>query len=163
MRLPPRLRAALAPQPVFAHCDIPCGIYDPHEAQVAAHTVIRMDDLIAELPTKGLSDVEQRNAIVRYVQVKEQHAERVKSEVRIIWGDYFKDEHVQKFPELPALVWKIMKQAGKCKQSVDKKAAEELLASVNQFAEIFWKTKDKVPTTVTAPYPTAKPMVVPKA
>jgi nickel superoxide dismutase len=162
MSLVRSLRLRLAPEPVFAHCDIPCGIYDPHEAQVAAHTVARMNDLIAELPTKGLSDAEQRNAFTRYVSVKETHAEKVKHEVRIIWADYFKDEHLQKFPELNNLVFKIMKQAGKCKQSTDKKASEELLAEVNQFAEIFWKTKDKQTQTVTAPYPTARPMVVPR-
>jgi len=121
-----------------------------------------MDDLIAELPTKRLSDVEQRNAFARYVQVKEQHAEKVKSEARILWGDYFTEEHAAKFPELPGLVWKIMKQAGTCKQGTDPKAAEELLASVNRLAEVFWKTKDKSTTTVTAPYPTERPLVVPK-
>jgi len=155
------LQRWLEPETVYAHCDIPCGIYDPHEAIVAAQTCVRMTDLIAELPTKGLSDVEMRNSFVRYIGTKETHAEKAKHEVRIIWGDYFKDEHLKVAPELHALVWKIMKQGGKVRQSADKQAALDLLDSVNKFAEIFWKTKDKPTHTVEAPYPTKKPMMVP--
>lgn len=155
------LQRWLEPETVHAHCDIPCGIYDPHEAIVAAQTCVRMTDLIAELPTKGLSDVEMRNSFVRYIKTKEDHAEKAKHEVRVIWGDYFKDEHLKVAPELHALTWKIMKQGGKVRQSTDKQAALDLLESVNKFAEIFWKTKDKSTHAVEAPYPTKKPMMVP--
>ena len=155
-------RRWLEPETVHAHCDIPCGIYDPHEAIVAAQTCVRMNDLIAELPTKGLSDMEMRNSFIRYVKTKEDHAERTKHEVRVIWGDYFKDEHLIKFaPDLHTLTWKIMKQASKVRQSTDKQAALDLLDSVNKFAEIFWKTKEKTTHTVEAPYPTKRPMMVP--
>lgn len=149
------------PEIVHAHCDIPCGIYDPHEAIVAAQTCVRMTDLIAELPSKGLSDTEARNSFVRYINTKETHAERAKHEVRIIWGDYFKDEHLKVAPDLHGLVWKIMKQGGKVRQSTDKQAALDLLDSVNKFAEIFWKTKEKAAHAVEAPYPTKRPMIVP--
>jgi nickel superoxide dismutase len=155
------IRRWLEPETVYAHCDIPCGIYDPHEAIVAAQTCVRMTDLIAELGTKGLSDVETRNAIVRYVQTKELHAERAKHEVRIIWGDYFKEDHLKVAPDLHQLVWKIMKQGSKVRQSTDKQAALDLLDSINKFAEIFWKTKEKSTHQVEAPYPTKKPMMVP--
>jgi nickel superoxide dismutase len=103
-----------------------------------------------------------RNSFVRYVNTKEVHAERVKHEVRIIWGDYFKDEHLKVAPDLHGLVWKIMKQGGKVRQTTDKQAALDLLDSVNRFAEIFWKTKQKETHTVKAPYPTERPMMVPK-
>src|ERR1041385_2050755 len=126
------LRRLLEPEPVFAHCDIPCGIYDPHEAIVAAQTCVRMTDLIAELPANA-TDMESRNKFVRYVKTKEDHAEKCKHEVRVIWGDYFKDEHVQKFPDLHTTVFKIMKQGSKVRQSVDKQAALDLLDSVNKF------------------------------
>lgn len=154
-------RRWLEPETVHAHCDIPCGIYDPHEAIVAAQTCVRMTDLIAELPTKGLSDSDMRNSFIRYVKTKEDHAERAKHEVRVIWGDYFKDEHLKVAPDLHQLTWKIMKQASKVRQSTDKQAALDLLDSVNKFAEIFWKTKEKTAHTVEAPYPTKKPMMLP--
>jgi len=151
----------------YAHCDIPCGIYDPHHAQLAAHTVIRMVNLIGELPPiKPEMTVEQRQEALhklnRYIATKEQHAEIVKHEVRIIWGDYFKPEHLQKFPELHELVWKIMKLASKARQEINLQASEELLENVNKFAEIFWQAKDVKTAKVKAPYPTGRELVLPK-
>lgn len=122
-----------------AHCDIPCGIYDPHAAQVAAHTVIRMNQLIADLPT---DDTETYGAkLGRYVSVKEEHAELVKKEIRILWGDYFRPEHVEQYPNLHNLVFTTMKQASAARQNVSMDNAQSLLASVQEISEIFWKTK----------------------
>ena len=134
------------PEPVYAHCDIPCGIYDPHEAQIAALTVIRMDQLIGELsPPAAEAKPEERAAhaakLTRYTAVKEQHAERVKHEVRVIWGDYFTPDHAKQFPQAHDLVWRILKQASKCRQGTALADALELLKLVQEFAEIFWQTK----------------------
>ncbi len=134
-----RVVAAIAPRhTVHAHCDIPCGIYDPSVAEYGARTVARMVELINQ--NLG-DDLTQRNQFARCVAVKEQYAESVKHEIRVIWGDYFKPEHVEKYPQLHDLTWRIMKQAGKCKQTVDAQAAAELQALVKQFADIFWETK----------------------
>ncbi len=136
-----RLLAALAPRhTVHAHCDIPCGIYDPAVAQISARTVARMVELINQIPA-GSTDPQDRNKMIRCVQVKEQHAETVKRELQIIWSDYFKPEHLEKYPELHDLTWKALKQAGKCKQSVDVEAAAELERLVDRFAVLFWATK----------------------
>ncbi len=134
------------PATVHAHCDIPCGIYDPHLAQIAAHTVVRMNQLINDLaiPDAGAPKAERDrylNSLGRYVAVKEEHAELVKKEVRIIWGDYFKPEHLEKFPDLHTTVWNIMKLGSKARQNVDLQAAQDLLAEVQKFAEAFWATK----------------------
>ena len=97
-----------------AHCDIPCGIYDPHLAQVAALTVIRMDDLMADLVAAHKEhDAEFMNSMGRYVAVKEEHAELCKREIRVIFGDYFKKEHIEKYPELPELTHKIFQLGSK--------------------------------------------------
>ena len=143
------------PGAVNAHCDIPCGIYDPHGAQVAAHSVIRMTQLIQE-------NKDDHHALARYVKVKEEHAELCKHEIRIIWGDYVKPEHAEKHPEIHELAWKIMKQASAARQNIDLKAAEELLESVNRFAEIFWETKGISTRRAKAPYPTEREMVYPE-
>ena len=135
-----RLVAALAPrQTAHAHCDVPCGIYDPATAQLAARTVSRMVELLQGLPVGGA--LEDRNKFIRCIAVKEQHAEQVKRDVQVIWSDYFKPEHLAQFPELHDLTWKILKQAGKCKQSVDAAAAADLEVQVARFAEIFWSSK----------------------
>ncbi|HTT73963.1 MAG TPA: superoxide dismutase, Ni [Thermoplasmata archaeon] len=134
------------PRAVYAHCDIPCGIYDPHEAQIGALTVIRMDQLIGELAAPAMdAKPEDRAAYVaklaRYTAVKEQHAERVKQEVRVIWGDYFTADHVKQFPQTHDLVFKILKQGSKARQGTNLADAQELLKQVQEFAEIFWQTK----------------------
>ncbi len=134
-----RIAAAIAPRhTVHAHCDIPCGIYDPHAAELAARTVARMVELIND--NLG-DDVAQRNKFMRCVAIKEEHAEIVKRELQVIWSDYFKPEHLEKYPQLHDLTWRTLKQAGACKQSVDPAAAAKLQAMVKEFADIFWETK----------------------
>lgn len=139
-----------------AHCDIPCGIYDPHLAQMAAHTVIRMTNLINELKDSDM------HKLVRYTHVKEEHAELVKKEVRILWGDYFKDEHLKEHPNLNELVFKTMKLASKARQEVNIDAANQLLATVQEIAQIFWKTKGRETVRVPSSYPSGGELVLPK-
>lgn len=125
-----------------AHCDIPCGIYDPHMAQIAALTVVRMNQLIEGLE-HGSGGKKEHDAFInsmsRYIAVKEEHAELVKHEVRIIWGDFFKADN--RPDGLHDLVDNIMKLASKARQNVDMDAAQQLLEEVNKFAEAFWKAK----------------------
>ena len=136
-----RLTDLLAPRTVVhAHCDIPCGIYDPAGAQQAAQTVARMVELIGQIAA-GSTAVADRNKFIRCVTVKEEHAEIVKHEVQVIWSDYFKPEHLEAHPDLHDKVWKLLKLAGKNKQSVDAEAAAQLEAAVKEFSEIFWSTK----------------------
>ena len=144
------LDALFPAQRVFAHCDIPCGIYDPHLAQVGALTVIRMNQLIEALqkPAEGASKLDQdryENSLARYIAVKEEHAELVKREVRVIWGDYFRPEHLEKHANLHATTWNIMKLGSQARQQVNMQVAQDLLGEVQRFAEIFWDTKG-VPT-----------------
>ena len=146
-----------------AHCDIPCGIYDPIIAQIAALTVIRMIDLIEELEkTHGDNkDAEYHNSMARYVMVKEEHGIKCKEEIRIIWGEYMKPHHIEQFPELHSIAFNIMQIGSKAKQTVDREAAIQLLEEVNKFAEIFWKTKGIETKRVKAPYPPNEEVVYP--
>ena len=125
---------------VHAHCDVPCGIYDPHQAELAAQTVARMVELIGQLPKEGRTDADMQK-FIRCVSIKEQHAEIVKHEIQVIWSDYFKPEHVERYPDLHDRTWKILKLASKNKQNIDAAAAAELEAAVKEFADIFWSTK----------------------
>lgn len=127
------------PRVAYAHCDIPCGIYDPHLAQIAALTTVRMNQLIGALPNP-VSQQDQAK-LSRYVSVKEEHAELCKRELRILWADYFKPEHVQQYPDLHDLFWNAMKNASKVRQEISAEAAQELGSNVQQITEIFWKTK----------------------
>jgi nickel superoxide dismutase len=157
----------LPAQSAFAHCDIPCGIYDPHNAQVAAHSVIRMTQMIDDLDVSSENppfDERKRiiSQIARLTKVKEDHAEIVKHEVRIIWGDYFKPEMLKDHPDLHDLVFRIMKSASKSRQEVNPEEAKNLLTLVQEFAEIFWKTKKRETMRVPSGYPTEGEIVLPK-
>jgi len=131
----------LAPKTtVRAHCDIPCGIYDPAGAVLAARTVARMVELIGQIDPASTA-VADKNKFNRCVTVKEQHAELVKHEVQIIWSDYFKPEHLEANPDLHTKVWNVLKLASRNKQNVDAEAAAQLEAAVKDFSDIFWSTK----------------------
>lgn len=152
----------------YAHCDIPCGIYDPHQAQLAAHTVIRMTNLINNLKASSSEPpFDERKKIIsqisRYTRVKEEHAEIVKHEIRVLWGDYFKEEHLKEYPNLHSVVFKTMKLASKARQEINIDAANELLENVQQIAEIFWKTKNIKLAKIKSPYPSGGTIVIPKS
>src|SRR3989338_11212228 len=89
------------PKIAYAHCDIPCGIYDPKPAQLAAATILKMVQKIKELPSDGTPEeiLQARNSFVRMVLVKEEHGRICKNELTILFSDYFKEEHLEKFPD----------------------------------------------------------------
>lgn len=124
----------LPSKPVYAHCDIPCGIYDPKPSQMAAQTVLKMAQKIKELPK------DDTHGLIRMVNVKEQHAEICKREILILWTDYFKSEHLEKFPDLHNLVWKTAKLCSDNKRAVDETKAKELVEAVDKIADIFNET-----------------------
>lgn len=126
---------------VYAHCDIPCGIYDPLTAQLAAKTVLTMAQKINALPKENPT-VNDRNSFVRMVLTKEQHAELCKREILILWTDYFKPEHLEKFPDLHDLVWKTTKLCSDNKRAVDEDKAQALMKAVDEIADIFGQTKN---------------------
>ena len=146
---------------VSAHCDIPCKIYDPAAAQYAVLSVIRFLDLINEIDD---SNMNKKNTaeIARLTIQKEEHAQIAKDEIVTIWGDYFKEPQIIKFPEVHELVHGIMMSGSKSKQTLNRENAEDLLNKVNRFAEIFWATKDIETENLVSPYPPSMPVVYPK-
>ncbi len=120
-----------------AHCDIPCGIYDPISAKIAAQTVQKMVLRIEAIEDTG--DAAYANTMGRYVTVKEEHAELCKHELRVLWADYTwpgTDAN-----EIAAKFNAALKLAGQCKQTVSMENAEALVAAVDEIATIFWGTK----------------------
>tara|TARA_B100000579_G_C22729646_1_gene803554 strand:+ start:129 stop:632 length:504 start_codon:yes stop_codon:yes gene_type:complete len=146
---------------VSAHCDIPCKIYDPISSQIAALTIIRLVDLIEEIDKNDSLSVNDQMQLARLTAQKEEHGHKVKDEIRVIWGDYIKQPQLEKFPELHELTHSIMLLASKAKQSVDKKASIQLLEKVNQFAEIFWKSKNIDTYKAICPYPPEQELIYP--
>ena len=132
MRLPslrrPRLEAT-------AHCDLPCGVYDPAQARIEAESV------------KAIQEKYQQNEDpvfrTRAILIKEQRADLVKHHLWVLWTDYFKPPHFEKYPNLHALFNEATKLAGAsgAKGSVDAAVAEQLLGKIDEIAKIFWETK----------------------
>ncbi|MBL4631287.1 MAG: superoxide dismutase, Ni [Paraglaciecola sp.] len=145
-----------------AHCDIPCKIYDPSGAQVAALSVLRFVDLINELADKTQLSVADHAQLSRLVREKEIHAKKVKDEIVVIWGDYFKQPQFDTFPDISKLVHNILLTGSACKQHIARDKAETLLQLVNQFAAAFWTTKGVETYTATCPYPPSEQVIYPK-
>jgi nickel superoxide dismutase len=123
-----------APEAVFAHCDLPCGVYDPAQARIEAESV----KAIMEKYQDSQDPVFRERAVM----IKEERAELVKHHLWVLWTDYFKPAHVEEFPELHDLFWKTTKLAGECKHKVDVAVAQELLDNIHEIDQIFWKTKE---------------------
>ena len=119
-------------KPVYAHCDLPCGVYDPVQAKIEAVSVHKIMEKYAEL-----SETDKTRAII----IKEQRAELVKHHLWVLWTDYFKPEHLEKYSNLHELFWYATKQAGQCKKSTDPGEGQKLLDQIDEIARIFWETK----------------------
>ena len=130
----------LRPSIAYAHCDVPCGIYDVRPAQIAAETIVKMVEKIEALPKEN-STVADRNLSVRAVWTKEEHARRCKEELLILWTDFFKREHLEMFPDMHETFWQAAKLCSRNKQEVNMDAAQELKKAVNDIAAMFAKAK----------------------
>jgi len=131
-----RLPRLLAPRTVAsAHCDLPCGVYDPAQARIEAESVKAIIDKY-----QASSDPEFRT---RALIIKEQRSELVKHHLWVLWTDYFKAPHFEKYPNLHQLFNEATKLAGAsgAKGSVDAAVAEQLLAKIEEISKIFWETK----------------------
>jgi nickel superoxide dismutase len=131
-----RLISTLTPKSIVsAHCDLPCGVYDPAQARIEAESVKAITEKY-----QASDDPEFRT---RAIMIKEQRAELVKHHLWVLWTDYFKPPHFQKYPELHTLFNEATKLAGAAgtKGSVDPQVGTQLLAKIDEIAKIFWETK----------------------
>ena len=136
MAISSTLRGIFGVREAAAHCDIPCGIYDPIAAKIAAQTVQKMVLRMGQL--EG-DDAAAQNSLSRYITVKEEHAELCKHELRVLWADYTWPDTDPN--EIAAKCNAALKLAGQCKQTVSMENAEALVAAVDDIATVFWATK----------------------
>ena len=120
------------PRTAYAHCDLPCGIYDPAQARIEAESCYK----IIEKHNASKDPAFQQRAIL----IKEQRADMVKHHLDVLWHDYFKPEHLEKFPELHDLFWKAAKQASAVKGSLDQAEATKLLEMIDKIDDIWRKS-----------------------
>ena len=125
----------------YAHCDGPCGVYDPSSARVAAEAVLSMEKKVAALG--DAQDAATVNTRTRFIAIKEQQAELAKHELDILWHDYFKPEHLEKFPALHDTFWKAAKLCSKNKTEQNAANGEALLQAIEEIHKMFWATKGR--------------------
>jgi nickel superoxide dismutase len=132
---------------VQAHCDGPCGIYDPASARIAAEAVVSMTKKILDLEACDCSDAKTAaaylNTMSRYVAIKEEQAHIAKSELLVLWTDYFKPPHLEKYPDLHEKFWNAAKLCSTCKVEVNAQACADLMSAIEEIHNIFWATKDR--------------------
>ena len=131
-----RLPRVLAPRTVVhAHCDLPCGVYDPAQARIEAESVKAISEKY-----QANNDPEFRT---RALIIKEQRAELVKHHLWVLWTDYFKPAHFEKYPQLHTLFNEATKLAGGsgAKGNTDPATADQLLGKIDEISKIFWETK----------------------
>jgi nickel superoxide dismutase len=122
-----------APETVYAHCDLPCGVYDPAQARIEADSV----KAITEKYHESNDEAFRQRAIV----IKEERADLVKHHIWVLWTDYFKPEHLERYPDLHTLFWNATKAAGAAKKSLDVADAQKVLDLIAEIDKIFWETK----------------------
>ena len=126
--------ASLRPRrAVYAPCALPCGVYDPAQARIEAESVKAIQEKY-----QGNEDAAFRG---RALAIKEERADLVKHHLWVLWTDYFKPEHLEKYPQLHELFWTATKEAGASKKSEDPAQGQKLLDAIDEIATIFWETK----------------------
>src|SRR3954454_5745724 len=132
----------LAPRRVVhAHCDLPCGVYDPAQARIEAESVMKCQEKYQDADNQKKPSESLEEFKTRAIGIKEQRADLVKEHLWVLWTDYFKPEHLEKFPQLHDLFWNATKEAGAAKKSNDPAQGQKLLDQIDEIAKVFWETK----------------------
>jgi nickel superoxide dismutase len=137
MRIAYRLMAVAdlvkPPTRAHAHCDLPCGVYDPAQARIEAESVKAIMEKY-----HGSNDADFKT---RCLTIKEERADLVKHHLWVLWTDYFKPDHLAKYPQLHELFWKATKSAGDSKKTTEVAVGQRLLDEIAEIDKIFWETK----------------------
>ena len=126
---------------VHAHCDLPCGVYDPAQARIEAESVKAIQERYQDADGKKSGTESADDYKARCLIIKEKRADLVKEHLWVLWTDYFKPDHVKKYPQLHDLFWNATKEAGLAKKSQDPGQGQKLLDLIGEIDKIFWETK----------------------
>jgi nickel superoxide dismutase len=126
---------------VHAHCDLPCGVYDPAQARIEAESVRAIQQKYQNADKEKSASETVTDFKQRCLVIKEQRADLVKHHLWVLWTDYFKPDHLERYPQLHDAFWRATKAAGEAKRSVDPDQGQELLDAIGEIDKIFWDTK----------------------
>jgi nickel superoxide dismutase len=126
---------------VHAHCDVPCGVYDPAQARIEAESVMAIQERYQKADEMKSGTESAEDYRTRCLVVKEERADLVKHHLWVLWTDYFKPNHLESYPQLHELFWNASKEAGLAKKSQDPAQGQKLLDQIDEISKIFWETK----------------------
>ena len=128
-----------------AHCDGPCGVYDPASARIAGEAVQSMTKKMLEVAsnTEDCGSAAYINTMSRYAAIKEEEAQKCKDELLILWTDFFKPQHLEDIPDLHDTFWQAAKLCSACKVEVSAEHAQELMDAIESIHNMFWNVKGR--------------------
>lgn len=142
-----KLAHQLPAEEASAHCDGPCGVYDPSSARIAAEAAVSMTKKILALSPPADGDAvawaSYLNTVSRYVAIKEEQAHLAKTELLVLWTDYFKPVHLEQYPDLHTTFWNASKLCSSVKVEVNLDHANELMETIQEIHKMFWATKGR--------------------
>ena len=135
---------------VFAHCQVPCGIYNDAVRIIQIRedfsTIQKAMDQINTLSNQ--QDATSMNQMTRWIITKEDHASKIQEVV----SDYFLTQRVKEEPMGPdyvlyvnqtTILHQILVAAMKCKQTVDSKHVVQGLDLIESFIDLYFDTHGK--------------------
>ncbi|MEK9731119.1 MAG: superoxide dismutase, Ni [Candidatus Poseidoniales archaeon] len=131
-----------------AHCDGPCGVYDPSSARIAGEAVQSMTKKMLALENPISSGNNEQvaaylNTMSRYAAIKEEEAQKCKDELLVLWTDFFKPMHLEAHPQLHTTFWNAAKLCSACKVEVSEIHAQELMDAIEEIHHLFWSVKGR--------------------
>jgi len=149
-----QIKTVMPASSVNAHCDGPCGVYDPASARIAAEAAVSMTKKILAMTPPSGGDAQAwasyNNTMSRYIAIKEEQAHLAKEELLVLWTDFFKPVHLDKHPNLHDTFWKAAKLCSAVKVEVSAQHAQELMDAIKAIHEMFWSIKGRDVTWYTA-------------
>ena len=144
-----RISRFLAPRvTAHAHCDLPCGVYDPAQARIEAESVAKIQEKYQDAENQKKPSESADDYRARCLLIKEERADLVKHHLDVLWHDYFKPEHLEKVPNLHELFWNATKQVSKVKASTDAAESKKLLEAIDEIDAAWKKTGGEEKTRV---------------
>ena len=134
---------------VYAHCEIPCGIYgDRARIESLREDLTTIEKSMQEIVQLGKEDPVNYNQIVRWVTNKDEHAKMVQDTV----CEYFMNQRIKPVPESDGAAYKkyvkqvtqlheMLVYAMKCKQTTDLANVKKLRTLVSDFEAITFEAE----------------------
>ncbi|MCB0326799.1 MAG: hypothetical protein KDD52_04185 [Bdellovibrionales bacterium] len=129
---------------LWAHCQVPCGIYDDH---MRIHMIEEHIDTIEKAQSQIQASSRKKHLdqhqMIRWIQTKEDHS----SQIQEIVSQYFLTQRIKRdmkgYAELLELSHQLLVAAMKAKQTIDSQAVQDLRKALGRFETLYEQAKKK--------------------